>query len=76
MAIHTESIDFPANGGTGQGYLALPEGDGPHRAVVVIQEWWGLNDHIKDIARAHTYRPEAAKDAWARTLAWFDTYLG
>src|SRR6185503_13341796 len=26
-------------------------------------------------ARQHTYRPEAAKDAWARTLAWFDTYL-
>jgi carboxymethylenebutenolidase len=26
-------------------------------------------------ARQHTYRPEAAKDAWVRTLAWFDTYL-
>ena len=47
----SEHITFPANGGSGQGYLALPEGQGPHRAVVVIQEWWGLNEHIKDIAR-------------------------
>ena len=49
--MRTETITFPANGGTGQGYLALPEGAGPHRAVVIIQEWWGLNDHIEDIAR-------------------------
>jgi carboxymethylenebutenolidase len=49
--IRTELIAFPANGGSGQGYLALPEQPAPHRAVVVIQEWWGLNEHIKDIAR-------------------------
>ena len=49
--MRTEKITFPANGGTGQGYLALPEGAGPHRAVVIIQEWWGLNDHIEEIAR-------------------------
>src|SRR5688500_2422926 len=29
------------------GYLALPEGPGPHPAVIVIHEWWGLNDHIR-----------------------------
>ena len=46
-----ETISFPANGGTGQGYLALPDGAGPHRAVVVIQEWWGLNEHIQDVTR-------------------------
>ena len=49
--MRTELITFPANGGSGQGYLALPEGPGPHRAVVVIQEWWGLNEHIKDVAQ-------------------------
>lgn len=31
-------------------YLALPEGDGPWPGVVVIQEWWGLDAHIKSIA--------------------------
>jgi carboxymethylenebutenolidase len=51
MTYQTEQITFPANGGSGQGYLALPEGPGPHRAVVVIQEWWGLNKHIKDVVR-------------------------
>lgn len=42
-------IEFPSNGATGQGYLALPpSGSGP--GVVVIQEWWGLVPHIKDVA--------------------------
>lgn len=39
------------NGETLMGYLARPQGDDPKPAVVVIQEWWGLNDHIKDVAR-------------------------
>jgi carboxymethylenebutenolidase len=43
-----EMISFAANGGTCVGYLARPNGDsGP--GIVVFQEWWGLNDHIKDI---------------------------
>ena len=43
-----ENIDFPSNGSTGQGYLAMPaNGTGP--GVLVIQEWWGLVDHIKDV---------------------------
>jgi carboxymethylenebutenolidase len=41
-------IEFPSNGSTAQGYLALPEG-GSGPGVVVIQEWWGLVDHIKDV---------------------------
>ena len=28
-------------------YLALPPGPGPHPGIVIIHEWWGLNDHIK-----------------------------
>ena len=43
-----EMIQFPSNGSTANGYLATPEvGAGP--ALVVIQEWWGLVDHIKDV---------------------------
>lgn len=34
-----------------KGFLAVPEGKGPFPAIVVIQEWWGLNDWIKDNAR-------------------------
>ena len=32
------------------GALAAPAGDGKAGAVILIQEWWGLNDHIKSIA--------------------------
>jgi carboxymethylenebutenolidase len=30
-------------------YVARPKGDGPHPGVVVIQEWWGLNDQIRGV---------------------------
>ncbi len=44
-----EKITFASNGGTCEGYLAIPEsGSGP--AVIVIQEWWGLVGHITSIA--------------------------
>lgn len=43
-----EMVQFPFTGGTTDGYLAVPEkGSGP--GVIVIQEWWGLVDHIKDV---------------------------
>ena len=32
------------------GFLARPRGRGPFPALLVIQEWWGLNAHIKDVA--------------------------
>lgn len=40
-----EMIEYPSNGTAGQGYLAGTSGPG----IVVIQEWWGLVDHIKDV---------------------------
>ncbi len=41
-------IEYPSNGSTGQGYLSAPtSGSGP--GVIVIQEWWGLVDHITDV---------------------------
>lgn len=49
--ITTENVEFKTNGETAQGYLARPEGDGPFPGVIVVQEWWGLDDHIKDVAR-------------------------
>ena len=32
------------------GHLAKPKGNGPWPGLVVIQEWWGLTDHIKSVA--------------------------
>jgi carboxymethylenebutenolidase len=43
-----QNVTFPSNGHTAHGYLAVPEsGSGP--GLVVIQEWWGLTSHIKDV---------------------------
>jgi carboxymethylenebutenolidase len=44
-----EMVEFASNGGTAEGYLATPETPNG-RALVVIQEWWGLVDEIKGIA--------------------------
>ena len=42
-------ISFTGNGGTHNGYLAgANAGGGP--GVIVLQEWWGLVPHIKDVA--------------------------
>lgn len=44
-----EQVTFASNGGTAEGYLALPSG-GTGPGVIVIQEWWGLVPHIRDVA--------------------------
>ena len=41
-------VEFQANGATARGYLSTPEsGRGP--GVIVLQEWWGLVPHIRDV---------------------------
>lgn len=42
-----QMVEFPSNGETASGYLAVPERKGP--GIIVIQEWWGLVPHIKDV---------------------------
>jgi carboxymethylenebutenolidase len=43
-----EMVEFPSNDTLGQGYLAVP-GAGSGAGIVVIQEWWGLNQQIKEV---------------------------
>lgn len=43
-----ELLQFAANGRSADGYLAVPK-DGSGSGVLVIQEYWGLVDHIKDV---------------------------
>jgi carboxymethylenebutenolidase len=41
-------IEFPTNAGAAPGYLAEPaDGHGP--ATIVLQEWWGLDEHIRSV---------------------------
>jgi carboxymethylenebutenolidase len=49
MAHHRE-IQLTANGRTTSGYLAVPADGERWPGVVVIQEWWGLNDQIRAVA--------------------------
>jgi carboxymethylenebutenolidase len=43
------TVEFASNGSTASGYLALPtSGSGP--GVIVVQEWWGLDSGIKEMA--------------------------
>ena len=44
-----EMVEFPSNGGTGGGYLAPAHEGGAGLGIIVIQEWWGLVDHIVDV---------------------------
>jgi carboxymethylenebutenolidase len=45
----SEMVEFPSNGNNARGYLAVPEsGSGP--GVIVVQEWWGLDSGIKEMA--------------------------
>ena len=43
-----DMVTFASNGGTADGYLAEAAGGGP--GLIVVQEWWGLVDHVKDLA--------------------------
>lgn len=47
--VTTEQVDYAELGGeTVSGYLARPEEtDGTAPGIIVIQEWWGLNDNIR-----------------------------
>jgi carboxymethylenebutenolidase len=48
----TETLSFETANGATTAYVAKPE-QATGKAVVVIQEWWGLNAHIKDIAERY-----------------------
>ena len=44
----TETVSYKSGDETVSGYVALPDGAGKHPAIIVIHEWWGLNDWVKD----------------------------
>ena len=50
-AAKTETVSYKSGSETVSGYLALPDSAGRHPAIVVIHEWWGLNDWVKEQAQ-------------------------
>ena len=48
-----QAVTFPSGDSTAQALLYLPQGPGQHPALIVIHEWWGLNDWIKQEAAGY-----------------------
>ena len=44
-----EIVEFASNGGRASGYLARPSG-GTGPGVLLVQEWWGVDDSLKSTA--------------------------
>jgi carboxymethylenebutenolidase len=73
---NTQRVTFPSSAGEASGVLVAPEATGGARppAVVVLQEWWGVNDQIQSVAKRYAdagfvalvpdlYHGQVAKDA-------------
>jgi len=50
-ALTSSDVKFAADGSAISGYMSRPKGDAKRPAVVVVHEWRGINDHIRDVAR-------------------------
>jgi carboxymethylenebutenolidase len=51
MSQNVELIEFSYEGGTAKGNLIKPEGEAiSYPALIIVHEWWGLNEHIRSIA--------------------------
>ena len=47
----TNQVTFPAASGQTTGVLFTPDGNDKRPGVVIIHEWWGVNDQIQSIAK-------------------------
>jgi len=45
-----KSVSYKSGDETVQGMLYTPSGKGPFPGIIVIHEWWGLNDWVKEQA--------------------------
>jgi carboxymethylenebutenolidase len=70
--MNAESLNLKTSGGPTTAYVARPEDFSA--AVILIQEWWGINGHIRDLAERYAregylcvapdlYRGRLARDA-------------
>ena len=71
--MNVESLNLDTSRGATTAYVACPQKE-VDAAVVLIQEWWGINDHIRDLAGRYAnegylciapdlYRGRVVKDA-------------
>jgi carboxymethylenebutenolidase len=46
----SKEVSYMSNQDTVLGYLSLPKGDGEHPALILVHEWWGVTQWMKDNA--------------------------
>jgi carboxymethylenebutenolidase len=49
--IRTSHVDLKVNGDGAYAYVAQPDDNVQHPGVVLIQEWWGIEPHIRSVAQ-------------------------
>lgn len=52
-ALRETMVHYPSGTVTVRAFVAAPQAKERRPAIIVVQEWWGLTDHIKDIARRY-----------------------
>jgi carboxymethylenebutenolidase len=50
FSAESKTVSYKSGDETVQGVLYTPSGNGPYPAIIVIHEWWGLNDWVKEQA--------------------------
>ena len=50
LAANSKDVSYKSGDDTVHGSLYTPPGKGPFPAIIVIHEWWGLNDWVKEQA--------------------------
>ncbi len=48
--LRTSKVDLHVNGNGAYAYLVEPDDEAKHPGVVLIQEWWGIEPHVQDLA--------------------------
>lgn len=48
--VRTSRVNLPLNGDGAYAYVAQPDDAAAHPGIVQIQEWWGIEPHVMDLA--------------------------
>jgi carboxymethylenebutenolidase len=48
VSTKSQDVTYPSGKDTVSGYLVQPEKQGTYGAVIVVHEWWGMNDWVKE----------------------------
>ncbi len=49
----TETLQFDTDNGATTAFVAMPDKPDNSKTVILIHEWWGLNEHIKKVAQRY-----------------------